>query len=194
MRAGSAGGIGSAFYQYRQRTSGVFMAVKVMDNATREKLLGMMPFSPTSTIDFSPPYYEAAGIPADLRPIFTCRSLTVEEADKWRNLLSEIGRHATAQAATDEDAAISKGIVDKKQKEWMSLALSCVTKISNVVDPATAECFDLTDPVQIENVWTRLPAKITGEICHYIGKISCLYGLPEIEKKSFESSPPSPSE
>jgi hypothetical protein len=121
----------------------------------REKLLGALPFSVSSTIWYSPDKYKE--IEEDFRPSFELKSLTKEEFQRAKKLLKDV------KSAKEEDI---NEIVRKKIVSW-----------KNMFDAGTLEEIPFKEDESggcDKKLFESIPPVIVGALFFQISKISCL--------------------
>lgn len=67
------------------------MADRVLDDETREKILrsGLFPMSIGAVDEFTPPFYERAGVPEDMRPVFYLKPYTQKQRSEYQQLQNQ---------------------------------------------------------------------------------------------------------
>jgi hypothetical protein len=136
-----------------------------MDEATREQLLGLLPFSVGSHHKFTPE--RLASLPEEYRPVFHIRRLTTLEKKNIKNLFKEKGTNA-------EDRTLD--IVRKVLVGW-----------DNLIDAATNEPIDfLTGEGGVidKDLWEGLPDLIKAAI---VTETCMISGLIDPEKLGLKS-------
>lgn len=137
------------------------MTKRIMDDATRKKLMGLLPFAPGSHANFTPD--EFAGVDSEFRPVFYIRSLTSDALAKFR--LEVQKREATDIVYIE---ALSSGAL----VGWDNL----VDIVSGVEIPYTKEA--------VAALPERLIMSIFMKVLEYTN------GPTEQEKTGLESLPP----
>lgn len=139
---------------------------RVIDEATRKKLVGLLPFAPGSQVPFTPDHL--LSLEEAVRPVFYIRPLT------------ESARLNISKWALDEDGMSKTRIVEV-------LSMGSLVGWTNVCDAVTLE--DIPFDIKVIVDW---PDKIVMGIYYKVAEITA--GPSEVEKESLESLPPSASE
>lgn len=63
------------------------MEKKILDKEYRDQLKGLIPFSIGSTVEFTPKTFADMNLPDELKPVFTQRVFTKQEADQVKRLI-----------------------------------------------------------------------------------------------------------
>lgn len=137
---------------------------RILDEATRKKLYGYVPFSTQAKVDFTPEKF--SGVPEELRPVFQVRSLRQAEQQQ----LSINARSYRPDAKPEEGQAV----VEKNTK----IVKDCILGWSNLYDAATGEEIEFVDGNK-----DVLPAWIIASILEFVRKISGLYEPEELSLK-----------
>lgn len=156
------------------------MEKKVLDEATRQALLGLSPFSLNSTIDFVPASYKIKNkegqyvIPEDLWPTFTIRPWTKVENEAVKKSLSKASTLTGDQANKAE--AESKESVRKAIKGW-----------SNLIDAGTCEEIEFESDAEggaSKVAFEQFPAALISDL---LNKCCSVSGLLDMERLGLRS-------
>ena len=131
---------------------------RVIDEETRNKLAGLMPFTAASTHEFCP-ISDKSEIPEDLRPVLTVRAFTKPESKQ----AFELYRKYKELTTTDLEKA-------------HEMARKCVTGWVNVVDLATCEEVEYkSDGTGADvSLWGDIPQMLRSDVFVYLCRISGL--------------------
>lgn len=80
------------------------MTKRILDEATKQALLGVAPLSSNSTISFTPEVYAKVNVAEEFKPLFKIRGLTIEEKSTLDNLVSEAASSSVDKNAWNEKA------------------------------------------------------------------------------------------
>lgn len=146
------------------------MAEKVFDEEVRKQLLGVLPFSVSATINYTPAQYDE--IPEEFRPNFLLRAFNKAESEKVRATLLRASTMKTLD-------------LEKATKEFVR---QCVMGWDNLIDAGTMDPIDYKEEAGVggcsKDLFDTLPVSVVGDIFKYIARIS---GLLNIEKLGLES-------
>lgn len=139
---------------------------RVIDEATKKKLVGLLPFAPGSNIPFTPEHLQT--LPQEIRPVFFIRPF----GEDARMII-------TKAIAGGEDGVPKTTVVD-------ALNMGALVSWSNVIDAVTMEEIPFTKEAIPSIVdW---PDKIVFGLYYEISKITS--GPTEVEKEALQSLPP----
>lgn len=152
------------------------MEKKVFDEATRQALLGLAPFSLNSTIDFTPASYqlkrnEQLIVPEDLWPVFTIRPWTKLESDLVKRALSQVSNNVGTKAENEAKEAVRKVI-----KSW-----------SNLIDAGSMEEIEYveeTDGGASKDIFNNFPASLVSDL---LNKCCSISGILDMERSGLKS-------
>ena len=136
------------------------MADRRLSEETRQQLLGLLPFSVGSTIEFTPERF--GGVEEEFRPGYTIRGFTQEESTKVKKLL--------------------RNVKDANEEELNEYARMIVMGWKNIFDTGTFEEIEYkADPAGgcDKDLFKIFPDTTKGDILFYGVKIS---GLIDPEK------------
>jgi hypothetical protein len=142
------------------------MEKRILDEATRAKLAGLVPFSDDAKVEFTPAVFENRGIDADLRPVFTLRGFRKTEKANTRKLLKDLEK-------ADETA-------------FKEAARKCILAWRNLFDAGTGEeiAFEIDADGDLKReIYDRLPVTVVGQILFEIARISGLLDMDKLGLK-----------
>jgi hypothetical protein len=137
---------------------------KIMDEATRRKLSGLLPFAPGSFARFTPPEFD--GVDEEFRPVFKVREASKESLTAYRN------RDTKEASATDA---------------FVLLLQDALVGWENLRDLITGEVIAFS-----KDAIAALPERLITIL--FMRVLEYSYGPSEEEKTGLESLPPPTSE
>jgi hypothetical protein len=146
------------------------MTKRILDEETRRKLLGSLPFSSSVTIDCT---LVISDLP-DFNPIFTVRSFTQQDVAQLKANGQSFGPNATTAEISD--------VADKN----LEVSRACISGWKNLIDIGTGEEVDFVGSASAgcdKAVYSNLPRWMRGELFSFIKKISSISTPEELSIK-----------
>jgi len=137
------------------------MAELRMTEEIRKKMLGLLPFDNSASIDYTPQQYFADDFPEEFRPVFKQRGFSEGEIKDVRRLLKDIEK-------ADDD-------------ELNNYARLSVVGWSNLWDVGSMKKIEYSDD---KEQFLRLPTTVKGSLLYNAVKISGLIDIDRISLKS----------
>jgi hypothetical protein len=149
---------------------------RILDESTRKSLLGYLPFSVSSSVDFTPEQFGA--LDENLRPVFYVRSFKQSEIQELRKNYASIGNTKKSEA------------IQQISDDNLQVVRRCLVGWRNLFDAGTGEEIEYTKDTDDngcdKKIWSTFPVWLVRELMEYIRKIS---GLTSVEELSLKSSP-----
>lgn len=140
-----------------------------IDEDVKKQLIGMLPFSSSRQVDFTPEKYDC--IPEEYRPVFKMRPLTTAEAENVKETLIKMKDLKTIDLERRTKEAVRK----------------CLVGWDNFIDIGKEEYIEYKEDAICgcdKELFSAIPTSIIGDMFFYLTKLS---GLLDIEKLSLKS-------
>jgi hypothetical protein len=142
---------------------------RIMDEATKEKLHGLLPFSTKATINYTPEFYKEAEVPEEFRPVFVLRPYARDEVKNARKVLTSVEK-------------------DEVQKEdnFIELSRKVVVGWNNLYDVGNGEEIEYVQDSTggaCKEIYDNIPTPVKAAILIQAVKISGLFDLAKLGLK-----------
>lgn len=143
---------------------------RILDEATKKAMIGVLPMTSSSTILFTPPVYDQIQVADEFKPKFRIRGLTNSEGQKLDGLVRNAGQGKTEQF----------------NNEAFDICRSVITGWENVFDLGSGEEINFIGESGTcsEESFELLPVVIKNEIFTFI---MTLHGLVDTAKMGLQS-------
>ena len=146
------------------------MTERKLTDEVREQLLGVLPFSVSSTIEHTPKTYDE--IPEEYRPVFKLRPFNKVESDAVRALMLKISTMKPLE-------------IEKKTREQVR---ACLMGWENMLDIGSMQMLDYKEQAGDggcdRDLFDIVPVSVVGDMFYFLSRMS---GLLNIEKLGLNS-------